>query len=134
MSGPAVKTATLTMTIDGREVQAERGQTILEAAKAKGIGIPTLCDHPTVEAYGACRMCLVEISVHGRKRLVTSCNYEAADGLAVETNSDRVRRSRKMTIELLLARCPEVPALQRLAKVYKVEAPRFPKETDDCIL
>ena len=62
MSEPAVKTATLTMTIDGREVQAESGQTILEAAKAKGIGIPTLCDHPTVEAYGACRMCLVEVT------------------------------------------------------------------------
>ena len=132
MSEPAAKT--LTMTIDGREVQAEHGQTILEAAKAKGIGIPTLCDHPTVEAYGACRMCLVEISAHGRKRLVTSCNYEAADGLVVETSCDRVRRSRKMTIELLLARCPEVPALQRLAKVYKVESPRFPIEKDDCIL
>ena len=89
----AVKTATLTMTIDGREVQAEAGQTILEAAKAKGIGIPTLCDHPTVEAYGACRMCMVEVSAHGRKRLVTSCNYEAAEGLEVETNSDRVRRA-----------------------------------------
>ena len=126
--------STLTMTIDGREVQAEAGQTILEAAKAKGIGIPTLCDHPTVEAYGACRMCLVEVSAHGRKRLVTSCNFEAADGLVVETNSERVRRSRKMTIELLLARCPEVPALQRLAKVYQVETPRFPKEQDDCIL
>ena len=79
-------------------------------------------------------MCLVEISVRGRKRLVTSCNYEAADGLEVETNSDRVRQSRKMTIELLLARCPEVPALQRLAKVYEVESARFPKEKDDCIL
>jgi len=136
VSEPAPKTgvSTLTMTIDGREVTAEAGQTILEAATAKGIGIPTLCDHPTGEAYGACRMCLVEIAVHGRRRLVTSCNYEAAEGLVVETNSDRVRRSRRMTIELLLARCPEVPALQRLAKAYKVEAPRFPKEGDDCIL
>jgi heterodisulfide reductase subunit A len=134
MSATDVKTGTLTMIIDGSEVQAEPGQTILEAARAKGIGIPTLCEHPAVEAYGACRMCLVEASVHGRTRLVTSCNYEAADGLMVETNSDRVRRSRRMTIELLLARCPEVPALQALAKAYGVAASRFPKENDDCIL
>ena len=132
MSEAAVKTVTLT--IDGREVPAEQGQTILEAAKAKGIGIPTLCDHPTVEAYGACRMCLVEASAHGRKRLVTSCNYEVADGLAVDTNSERVRRSRRLTIELLLARCPDVRVIQELADEYGVEKPRFSLGDHDCIL
>ena len=128
MSGP------VHMIIDGKAVTAEPGATILEAAKAAGIGIPTLCQHPTVEAYGACRLCMVEITVRGRKRLVTSCNYEAADGLEVATGSERVRKSRKMTIELLLARCPEVDALQRLAKVYGIRETRFPKEKDDCIL
>jgi heterodisulfide reductase subunit A len=128
MSGP------VRMIIDGKAVTTEPGTTILEAAKAAGIGIPTLCQHPTVEAYGACRLCMVEITVRGRKRLVTSCNYEAADGLEVATGSERVRKSRKMTVELLLARCPEVDALQRLAKVYGVGETRFPKEKDDCIL
>ena len=122
------------LVIDGRQVKAEKGQTILEAAKAAGIGIPTLCDHPTVEAYGACRICLVEITVRGRKRLVTSCNYEVADGMEVSTDGERVRKSRKLTVELLLARCPEVEPLQRLAKVYGVGEPRFPREKDDCIL
>ena len=127
-------TGPVRMVIDGKSVTAEQGTTILEAARAAGIGIPTLCEHPTVEAYGACRMCMVEITVRGRKRLVTSCNYEAAEGLEVQTASERVRKSRKMTIELLLARCPEVDALQRLAKAYGVKQARFPKEQDDCIL
>ena len=132
--GKAAGTGPVHMAIDGKAVTAERGATILDAARAAGIGIPTLCEHPTVEAYGACRMCMVEITVRGRKRLVTSCNYEAAEGLEVETASQRVRKSRKMTIELLLARCPEVEPLQRLAKAYGVKQARFPKEQDDCIL
>jgi heterodisulfide reductase subunit A len=120
--------------MDGQEVRAEKGQTILTAAKANSIGIPTLCHHPTVESYGACRLCIVEIKARGRGRLVTSCNYEVSDGLEVQTNSERVRKSRKMTVELLLARCPEVDALQKLAAVYHIKDARFVKEADDCIL
>ena len=121
------RTEAMHLVIDGKAIKAERGQTILEAAKAAGIGIPTLCHHPTVEAYGACRLCIVEIAVRGRGRLVTSCNYEAAEGLEVQTDSERVTKSRRMTIELLLARCPEVDALQRLAKAYGVQDTRFPR-------
>ena len=128
------RTEAVHLVIDGKAIKAERGQTILEAAKAAGIGIPTLCHHPTVEAYGACRLCIVEIAVRGRGRLVTSCNYEVAEGLEVQTGSERVTKSRRMTIELLLARCPEVEALQRLAKAYSVQDTRFPREKEDCIL
>ncbi|HVO37756.1 MAG TPA: 2Fe-2S iron-sulfur cluster-binding protein [Spirochaetia bacterium] len=131
---PAEATATFTLTIDGKQVCAERGQTILEAARAAGIGIPTLCHHGTVEAYGACRLCIVDIEVRGRTRLVTSCNYEAAEGLMVRTASERVLKSRRMTIELLLARCPEVESLRTLAKAHGVKDPRFPREKEDCIL
>jgi len=135
MSGGMKQDASrVTLAIDGQRVEAEKGQTVLEAAKAKGIGIPTLCHHPTVEAYGACRLCMVEVKARGRGRLVTSCNYEVSEGLEVETDSQRVRRSRRMTVELLLSRCPEVDALKRLAKAYGIQATRFPKEKDDCIL
>jgi len=130
----ATPAQTMQLTVDGKAIRAERGQTILEAARAAGIGIPTLCHHPTVEAYGACRLCVVEISVRGRTRLVTSCNYEAAAGLEVQTASPRVLKSRRMTVELLLARCPEVESLRTLAKAYDLKDSRFPREKDDCIL
>ncbi|HVP17551.1 MAG TPA: 4Fe-4S binding protein [Spirochaetia bacterium] len=130
----ATATAAVQLTIDGKAVRAERGQTILEAARAAGIGIPTLCHHSAVEPYGACRLCIVEITAHGRSRLVTSCNYEAAEGLVVQTASERVTKSRRMTLELLLARCPEVEAIQRLARAHGVKDSRFPPDKEDCIL
>jgi heterodisulfide reductase subunit A2 len=134
MSGQATRQTTVQLTIDGKQVRAEAGQTILEAARAAGIGIPTLCHHPAVEPYGACRLCMVEIAVRGRTRLVTACNYETAEGLEVQTASARVMRSRRMTLELLLARCPEVEALRTLARANGVKDSRFPREKEDCIL
>ncbi len=125
---------TFTFTLNGAQVQAEAGQTILEAARAKGVEIPTLCHHPALEAYGGCRLCLVEIAQGRRKRLVTSCNYEVREGLEVQTDSERVRKSRRMSLELLLARCPEVEAIRELAGKYGIQTPRFPLEKDDCIL
>jgi heterodisulfide reductase subunit A len=122
------------VTINGTSYEAEAGQTILEVAKANQIEIPTLCYNNALEAYGGCRLCVVEATVRGRKRLVTSCNYEVKDGLEVETDTERVHKSRRMSIELLLSRCPEVEVLQQLANKYDIEQPRFPLETDDCIL
>ena len=63
----------VTLTIDGREVQAEEGKVILEVARENNIDIQSLCYHEAVESYGACRLCLVEINSHGRERLVASC-------------------------------------------------------------
>jgi heterodisulfide reductase subunit A len=136
MSGNGKKHSKITVTINGNSFEAEAGQTILDLAKANRIDIPTLCYHEALEAYGGCRLCMVEVGVpgRGRKRLVTSCNYEVSDGLSVETDSERVRKSRRMSIELLLARCPEAEVLQKLAKEYGIQQPRFPLEDDDCIL
>ncbi|UCF97290.1 MAG: FAD-dependent oxidoreductase [Spirochaetaceae bacterium] len=122
--------------IDGRDIQSQAGQTILSVAREHNIEIPTLCHHPALEPYGACRLCVVEASVGGRKRLVTSCNYEVREGLEIHTNSERVRKSRAMTIELLLSRCPSVERLQTLAAAYGVTQPRFPTEDQEerCIL
>lgn len=122
------------MLIDGREVVAEEGATILDAARKSGISIPTLCYHPALEPYGACRLCVVEVTARGRKRLVTSCNYAVGEGLEVSTNSDEVKVVRKILLELLLSRCPNVELIQNLAKEYGVEKPRFPVEDEDCIL
>ncbi|MFC1994518.1 FAD-dependent oxidoreductase [Chloroflexota bacterium] len=122
------------LVIDGREVIAEQGATILEVARKNSISIPTLCYHPALEPYGACRLCTVEVVARGRSRLVTACNYPVAEGIEVNTNSEEVRKARKIILELLLARCPNVELIQNLAKDYGVEKPRFALEDEKCIL
>jgi coenzyme F420-reducing hydrogenase beta subunit len=120
--------------IDGKKVSAKAGTTILEAAKEVCIAIPTLCYHPLVEPFGACRLCSVKITKRGRSKIVTSCNYPVEAGLIVETNSPEIIAIRKMLIELLLARCPTVEILQDLATEYGVGEPRFTKGDETCIL
>ena len=95
----------ITLTIDGRKVEVEEGVTILEAAKKARINIPHLCYHENLSIYGACRVCVVEIE--GRKRLEASCATLAEEGMVVKTNSPRVRRARRLIVELLLASHPE---------------------------
>ena len=63
--------------IDGKEVKAHRGMTVLEAAQKAGISIPTLCYHEKLEPFGACRLCIVEVESRGSTRLVVSCVYPA---------------------------------------------------------
>ncbi len=120
--------------IDGNKVTADEGTTILEAAKEIGIAIPTLCYHPLVSPFGACRLCSVKITKRGRSKIVTSCNYPVESGLIVETRSPEIIAIRKMLIEFLLARCPSVKLLQDLAEEYGVGEPRFTKEDGTCIL
>ena len=77
----------VTLTIDGRELQAEEGATILDVAEDNNIYIPTLCSNEAVAPYGACRLCLVETVKDGRERLVASCLYPVEEGLVVRTSS-----------------------------------------------
>ena len=77
----------MTLTIDGQVVEAEEGMTLLEIARKNSIHIPTLCYHPVLEAYGACRLCTVEVKQKGRdwSSLQTACTHPAWDGLDVKT-------------------------------------------------
>jgi len=124
----------VTLTIDGREVRAEEGVTVLEAARENNIYIPSLCYHEEVVPYGACRLCLVEIAKNGRQRLVTSCLYQVEEGLIVKANSERIIDNRRMIMELLLARCPNNKVIQDLAKQLGVEKTSFKLEDNQCIL
>jgi heterodisulfide reductase subunit A len=123
-------------TINGQEFKAEEGQTVLEVAQRAGIHIPTLCYHAALEPYGACRLCTVEIQWGRRVSLQTACTYPVQEGIEVQTMSPSVIQARKMILELLLARCPNVPLVQDLAREYGIEKPRF--KTDDpeekCVL
>lgn len=126
----------VTLTIDGREVQAEAGKAILEVARDNNIYIPALCYHEGVEAYGACRLCMVEVGKGGRERLVTSCLYPVEEGLVVRTQTPRVNNVRRMVIELLLARCPDSEVLQDMAQQMGIDKTRFTPEDGNrkCIL
>ncbi|MDD5509880.1 MAG: 2Fe-2S iron-sulfur cluster-binding protein [Dehalococcoidales bacterium] len=124
------------LTIDGRECRAEEEKTILEVASENGIHIPTLCYHEEVSPYGACRLCMVEVTRKGRKRLVASCLYPVAEGLVVRTETPEVNNIRRTVIELLLARCPDSEVVQEMAHDLGVDKPIFSLEEDNhkCIL
>ncbi len=91
----------INLTINNKKVTAPQGSTILEAAQKNGIYIPTLCYDEAVEVYGACGLCVVE--VEGVPKLLRSCSAKAADGMVVNTESERAVRSRKTAMELLMS-------------------------------
>jgi bidirectional [NiFe] hydrogenase diaphorase subunit len=124
----------VTLTIDGRQLQAEAGKTILEVAEDNNIYIPTLCFNEAVKPYGACRLCLVEITKGKRERLVASCLYEVEDGLVVKTDSERISANRRMLMELLLARCPSNKEVRDLARKLGVEKTSFKLDDEQCVL
>ncbi|MBL7220674.1 MAG: (2Fe-2S)-binding protein [Phycisphaerae bacterium] len=124
----------ISLTIDGQVVEVEDGSTVLQAARKLEIQIPTLCTHKALLPYGACRVCLVEIEGSRGSWLETSCTFPAQEGLVVNTTSDRVLRTRKIVLELMLARCPEVEVVKELAAEMGLEDTRFPKKGEDCIL
>jgi len=126
----------VTLSIDGREVQAEEGAMILEVARAHNIYIPALCYHEEVAPYGACRLCMVEIVTNGKERLVASCLYPVEEGLRVKTNTERVNNVRRIVAELLLARCPDSEVIQELASKLGIDKPSFRLEEGNrkCIL
>jgi coenzyme F420-reducing hydrogenase beta subunit len=132
-----VESQEVTLTIDGVKVKTPKGTPILEVARQIGIEIPTLCYLRVLSPFGACRVCSVEVTIpNGRKRIVTSCNYPAEDGLIVETKSERVVKVRRKVLELLLARCPKVTRIKTLASLYGVKESSLwiENESEDCIL
>jgi len=123
----------ITLNIDGKDVKAKEGMTLLEAAKTAGIKIPTLCYHELLEPFGGCRLCIVEVESRGSSRLVVSCVYPVEKNLIVRTRSEKVDRIRKMILQLLLAHAPDAFDLQDLAKEYGADKDRFEKEPSFCV-
>lgn len=128
----------VSFTMDGRPATARPGETVLSVAKRLGIAIPTLCHHDALTPYGACRLCVVEVFWGKRSKLVTSCIYIPYENDAVVTDNERVRRTRRLVLELLSARCPTVKVIRDMAREYGVETPRFAGEgtpsRERCIL
>ncbi|MBF2090242.1 MAG: bidirectional hydrogenase complex protein HoxU [Synechococcales cyanobacterium K44_A2020_017] len=90
-----------TLTIDGTAIAIEEGATILQAAKEAGVPIPTLCHLEGVSDVGACRLCLVEVK--GINKLLPACVTEVAEGMDIQTNTEKLQTYRRMTVELLFA-------------------------------
>ncbi len=120
--------------IDGKEVKAAEGMTVLQAAQKADIFVPTLCHHEKLEPYGVCRICTVEIDVSGWTKLVAACLYPVERNLIVKIRSEKVDKIRKMILEFLLAHAPNSPQLQDLAQEYGADRDRFEKESSFCIL
>ncbi len=99
--GIAMDEKTVNLKINGVDIKAPEGSTILEAARLLNIDIPTLCYMRGINEIGACRICVVEVK--GAKALVTSCVYPVSEGMEVQTNSLKVQKARKMTLELILS-------------------------------
>ena len=127
-----------TLTVDGVEVSVERGTSILEAAQKAGIRIPTLCHDKRLVPYGACRLCMVEVTARGRTRTMPACFNPARDGMEVVTNSPKLDKSRRMQLMLLLRShpllCPSCDAagachLQNLVREFELADPPFSRET-----
>ena len=93
--------AAKTLTIDGKQISAFEGATLLQAAQEAGIKIPTLCHMEGVYDVGACRLCLVEVA--GISKLLPACTTKVSEGMEVKTDSERLRNYRRMILELLFA-------------------------------
>jgi bidirectional [NiFe] hydrogenase diaphorase subunit len=122
-----------TMEIDGRQVAAAKGETVLQAARNAGIEIPTLCHHEKLEPHGGCRLCIVELDFGEWTQLVVSCVYEAKPDLKVKTRSEKIDRHRKTILELLMAHAPDSEPLKVLAEEYGANRDRFEQESGFCI-
>ena len=124
----------VTLKIDGIEATVPDGTTVLEAARSLDIRIPTLCYHEALTPFGGCRLCVVEVTRDGDTQIVSSCTYEAAEGIDVKTGTDKVIELRKLVLELLLAEAPEAKVLQDLAFELGLKNPkRFKARNELCI-
>jgi NADH dehydrogenase/NADH:ubiquinone oxidoreductase subunit G len=96
----------ISLQINGKNVIAEEGMTIIQAAEKAGINIPNLCHDERLKPFGACRFCMVEIEKNNRKKLVASCCYPAEEGLIVNTKTKDVEKIRRILAELVLSLTP----------------------------
>ena len=120
--------------IDGANIRATRGTSVLDAAVEYGICIPHLCHVPYLSDIGACRLCIVEHVVNGRSNVTTSCTLNVEEGMVILTNTDKIRKLRRNLAELLVAQAPNSRAIQDIAVRCGVKEVRYPFRNEDCVL
>ena len=128
------------ITINDREIEVVKDTFLLQAIQQAKIIVPTLCHHKDLAPNGTCRLCVVEIEIRGKKKLVTSCNYPVRSEIKVFTDSERVKKHRKTLAEMYLGRWPNVKIIQDIAaRCGATDAQKFKSELTDenpkaCIL
>jgi bidirectional [NiFe] hydrogenase diaphorase subunit len=125
-----------TITIDDQTTAVPEGATVLQAIHQAGVHLPTLCYWEGLPPYGACRLCIVEVT-SPKPQTIAACAYPAAEGMVIETNGPNATAIRKMMLEFMLARCPTSEVIRTLATEAGVTETRFPvnEQPDElCIL
>lgn len=125
--------------VNDKSYPAAAGDTVLQVLRREGFDIPTLCFHDALKPFGACRMCIVEVTAGGRPGITTACTLPVAAGLAVMVDSPEVVRIRKVLLEMYLAEAPASKRIRALAEKYGVTETRFDKADlsasgDRCVL
>jgi NADH dehydrogenase/NADH:ubiquinone oxidoreductase subunit G len=115
----------LSLTLNGQPLEVPAGTTILSAAKQAGVEVPTICFHPNLTANAVCRLCVVEVA--GARTLQPACVVPVAEGMVVDTESERVRTSRRVILELLASTVDlgEAPEIQGHVAQYQADPGRF---------
>lgn len=111
----------ITFTLNDKPVSVEQPMTILEAARANSVDIPSLCYHPAVKPSGSCRLCAVEIIGHsGKPTTMLSCILKVKEGLVVKTESELVQKARLKAVKTLLQMAPQSKRIRQLAEAYDI--------------
>ncbi len=120
----------VTVTINGKKYGADEDEILLSVAVREKIAIPHLCYEASLDPYGACRLCMVEVVRHGKREMVTSCTTRVTDGLEVVTDGPEVVKHRSILFELYLAEAPKSEVIKAMAARYGVTKTRFLKKID----
>ncbi len=113
----------ISIKIDGKKLDVEKGTTLLQAAEELGISIPTLCHLDSLEPKGTCGLCFTEIEIGGKKKLVAACTYAVDQPLKADTQSERVTKSRRKILGRMTAQWPNVPTIKEFVDRYGAEPP-----------
>ena len=124
----------VTVNIDGIDIRAARGTSVLDAALGYGICIPHLCRVPYLHDIGACRLCIVEHVENGRSKITTSCTLNVKEGMVILSSTEKVLGLRRNLAELIVAEAPNSRAVQDIALRCGVKEVRYPFRNNDCIL
>jgi len=124
----------VTVNIDGADIRAQKGASILDVAIEYGICIPHLCHVPNLSDFGACRLCIVEHVVNGRSQVTASCTLTAQEGMVIRSSTEKIRKLRRNLAELLVAQAPNSRAIQDIAVRCGVKEVRYPFRNSNCVL
>ena len=124
----------VSVNINGANIRAPKGTSVLDAAIEYGICIPHLCHVSGLSDIGACRLCIVEHGVNGRSNITTSCTLYVEEGMVIMTSTDRIRKLRRNLAELLVAQAPNSRAIQDMAVRCGVKEVRYTFRNEVCVL